>query len=346
MRYDAAMRTQERVVEYLRKKEGQFVSGEQLSRNLGVSRSAIWKAVEKLRDDGYVIQAKTHNGYRFDDRDGRLSGTKLSGLLPNLSVTVLEEVDSTNRLAKEKAASGCPDGTLIVARRQTGGRGRLGRPFSSPHGGIYLSLVLRPRWEMADALLVTSAAAVATAQAIQEETGLSCGIKWVNDLYYQNKKVVGILTEGVMDMENGRLSAVVVGIGINFCTQQQDFPPEFRSIAGSLYAGPSQVPDGVDQNRLVASLASRLLASSHHLSGRAFLEEYRKRCIVIGKDVSVFQGGMLTDQGTATGVDENAHLVLRRGDGSSLVLGTGEISIRLAQSPMNQYHQHGGETNA
>jgi len=340
------MSTREKVLDCLRRKEGSYISGGELSRRLGVSRSAIWKAVENLRDDGYAIEARTNNGYRFGTGDGRISLCRLKDFLPSSDIEVWEEVDSTNRVAKQRAVDGCPDGTLVVARRQSSGRGRLGRSFSSPHGGIYLSLVLRPHGDIENALLVTSAAAVATAMAIEETTSFRCGIKWVNDLYWQGKKVVGILAEGVMDMENGSLSAVVVGIGINFCTQQQDFPPEFRSVAGSLYAGPSQVPDGVDQNDLVASLVRHLMDFSHDLAGRKFLDAYRSRSIVVGKEISVFRGGKETANGMVVGVDDNARLLVRKGDGSLLVLGTGEISIRLAHGPVNQYHLQEGAKHA
>jgi len=338
LQYDESMSTQEQVLAYLQGRSGIYVSGEELSRKLGISRSAVWKAVEKLRDDGYSIMAKTNKGYRYSETDGQLSSIRLSELLPSSEVEVFEETESTNRLAKERAAAGCPDGTLVVARKQSGGRGRLGRSFSSPHGGIYFSLVLRPHWVVDDALLVTSAAAVATSEAIEETTGFSCGIKWVNDLYYQGKKVVGILTEGVLDMENGALSAVVVGIGINFCTQQQDFPPELRFVAGSLYGGPSQVPSGVDQNRLVAGIVNRLLEYSASLSDRAFLEAYRRRCFIIGKEVTVYQGGKQTGEGTVCGIDDDARLLVKGRDGGMSVLGTGEISIRLAQTNSNEYH--------
>ena len=321
------MTTKEKVGEYLIAHGGMFDSGQELSEQLGISRSAIWKAVEGLRDDGLFIEARTNKGYRLS-HNGQLSLAMLRKLLPSHEIHFHEDIDSTNHEAKALAAKGAPDGTLCISRRQSGGRGRLGRSFSSPHGGIYLSLVLRPHTSAEGALLTTSAAAVATALAIEESCHLHCQIKWVNDLYYQEKKVAGILTEGVFDLESGQLSAVVSGIGINFCTQERDFPPEIRQKAGSLFSGPSQVPDGVDQNLLVANLVRNFCSFSDHLEERAFLSEYRKRNLLQGRHVYLFQAGKPVGQGVVSGIDDNARLCVRMADGSLQILGTGEVSVR------------------
>lgn len=324
------MSTKEKVLGFLMEKEGAFVSGAALSKELSISRSAVWKAVESLRDDGYSIHARTNNGYCLSS-EGKLSLKRLSLLMPEREIHFHETIDSTNREAKELVSSGCPDGTLVISRRQTGGRGRLGRSFSSPHGGIYLSLVLRPEGRAEDALLLTSAAAVAAAEAIEETCRLHVMIKWVNDLYLQNRKVTGILSEGVLDMESGTLSAVVVGIGINFCTQSGDFPADIRSVAGSLFAGPSAVPEEADPNALVASLVCRLVSSAHALPSRPFLEAYRKRNMLLGKEVSLFRAGKETEGGTVLGIDDDARLVIRKQDGGELHVGSGEVTVRLAQ---------------
>lgn len=325
----AMQTTRELVGGYLRAHVGAFVSGQELSDSLGVSRSAVWKAVEALRDDGLTIEARTNRGYRLIE-DGQLSPSELKQLLPECDVHFHEAIDSTNREAKALAAALCPEGTLCIARKQEGGRGRLGRSFSSPHGGIYLSLVLRPQAKTEAALMITAASAVATALAIEETTGIHCGIKWVNDLYKDGRKVTGILTEGVMDMDSGRLSAVVVGIGINFCTQKSDFPEEIQQTAGSLYAGPSQVPSGVSQNELVARLVRHLLEFSRKLPQAVFLPEYRARNMLMGQEVVTIRGGRVQGRGVVTGIDDQARLLLRHSDGSEEVVGTGEVSVRLS----------------
>ena len=321
------MTTKERVGEYLNAHGGAFVSGQELSAQLGISRSAIWKAVEGLRDDGLFIEARTNKGYRLS-HNGQLSLAMLRKLLPEHEILFHDDIDSTNREAKALAAQGAPDGTICISRHQSGGRGRLGRSFSSPHGGIYLSLVLRPKVSGEGALLTTSASAVATALAIEECCHLHCQIKWVNDLYYRDKKVVGILTEGVLDLESGQLSAVVPGIGINFCTQEQDFPPEIRDKAGSLYSGPSQVPDGIDQNQLVAALVRHLCHFCAHLEDRSFLPEYRERNMLQDRHVYLFRSGVMVGQGLVTGLDDDARLCVRASDGTLQKIGTGEVSVR------------------
>ena len=324
------MTTKQRVEEILEEKNGSYISGEELSKAIGVSRAAIWKAVESLRDEGLPVGGRTRQGYRMEFENGQLNLHSLQRLLPSCEIHFFDRVDSTNHVAKELAMDGARSGTLVIARTQEGGRGRLGRFFSSPHGGIYLTLVIRPTGGSGDALLLTSAAAVSTALAIQEVCDLHCDIKWVNDLLFQGKKVTGILTEGVIDVESGILSSLVVGIGINFCTQSQDFPPEVRSIAGSLYGGPSQVPQDVDQNRLVSCLVKSLLSYADTISEKAFLDEYRRRCVVLGKRIRVIERDVSTEV-LALSIDDDAHLVVRYDDGHERTLSTGEISIRLAQ---------------
>lgn len=324
------MTTKEKVWLALNKNAGNYVSGQDLSEKLGISRSAIWKAIESLRDDGITVDARTNRGYALIP-NGQILAKVLEKLLPGQEIHCHETIDSTNREAKELAAAGAPDGTLSISEKQTGGRGRLGRSFSSPRGGIYLSLVLRPQVHPESSLLITSAAAVATAEAISEVCGIDCGIKWVNDLYYQGRKVVGILTEGVVDVETGRLSAVVPGIGINFCTQKHDFPVAIRETAGSLFSGPSQVPQGVDQNVLAAVLVRRLCHYSRNLESRVFLPAYRKRNILLGREVNLIRSDAVWGTGVVEDIDDDARLIVRMPDGKTTAVGTGEVTVRLAR---------------
>ncbi len=322
------MNTSLAVLSYLSRHQDQYVSGQQLAFEFGVSRTAIWKAIESLRDEGHLIDAVTNRGYSLVQQESLLDKAKLENMLPQVPIHLFDTIDSTNRYAKQLVSEGCAAPTLVLAHSQSGGRGRLGRDFSSPKGGIYFTLILNPPSSISLASLITCAAAVATAKAIEEVCSLSCGIKWVNDLFLDGRKVGGILTEGVLNVESGTLSSVVVGIGINFSTPQQAYPPALRPIVTSLYKRSSLVPEGVDASSLVAKLVTTLVGYSHTLSERAFLPEYRSRSIVLGKNILI-SSQKKQRKALAIAIDEDAHLVVETGDGKREILSSGEISIGL-----------------
>lgn len=232
----------------------------------------------------------------------------------NINLNYFDEVDSTNRLLKEMCDKGAPDGTVAVAWSQRAGRGRLGRTYSSPRGGIYMSMLL-PQDE---SLTITAKAAVAVRRAIEYCTDRECQIKWVNDLYYKGKKVCGILAEAYK-------GHVVMGIGINFCTPQNAFPQELQNTAISLYPAPDKTDsDPMDTvNEIVKNLVC--LCSDEDVT---WLSEYQKHSMLTGKKVSVIQAGKVTGSGTVSKIDNNCALHIIEKDGQELVLSTGEVSIR------------------
>ncbi len=229
-----------------------------------------------------------------------------AALSRELPLQAFDCVDSTNRVAKEWAHVG----GAVVANRQTGGRGRLGRAFYSPEGGVYLSVILPPR----DPLTLTSRAAVAVCRAIETLCGLFPRIKWVNDLLIDGKKVCGILAEGVIS--DGALTAVVLGVGVNL--YGSDFPPELASIAGALYA---RKPD-VSRSALAAAIIEGLLCMPE-----TFAEEYRARSCVLSKPVRYQRSGVWRE-GVAEDIDEQGALLVRTEAGIDR-LNTGEITLRL-----------------
>jgi len=322
------MNTSLAVLSYLSRHQDQYVSGQKLASEFGVSRTAIWKAIENLRDEGHLIDAVTNRGYSLLQQESLFDKEKLEALLPQVSIHLFDTIDSTNRYAKQLASEGCSTPTLVLAHSQSGGRGRLGRDFSSPKGGIYLSLILAPPSSVLLASLITSAAAVATARAIEEVCSISCGIKWVNDLFLAGRKVGGILTEGVMNVESGTLSSIVVGIGINFSTPQQAYPSALRPIVTSLYGKSSLVPKDVEASSLVAHLVAALIGYATSLGDRAFLPEYRSRSIVLGKQILI-NHHRKQRKAVAIAIDEEAHLVVETEDGNQEILSSGEVSIGL-----------------
>lgn len=249
---------------------------------------------------------------------------RLRGAAKKCHVDRLEEIDSTNSELKRRAAAGAPDGTVVIARRQTGGRGRLGRTFFSPEGGLYMSLLLRQEAQSPELSLLTIAAATAVAEAAEELTASPLAVKWVNDLYRDGRKVCGILTEAMTDGVTGECCAVV-GIGVNLVPPQGGFPAELKDTAGALL--PS-APNGVAE-QLAAKILDRLLPYAAALSARAYLPGYRARSMLDGETVTFCQSGVWR-QGVAQGIDDSGGLIVRLPDGSSCVLSCGEVTLHRA----------------
>jgi len=243
---------------------------------------------------------------------------------PNLSLQVLEEVSSTNTLLREQAEAGAPEGTALIARRQTAGRGRRDRQFFSPgDSGLYLSLLLRPSLPAREALSLTAGAAVVTAQTL-EAFGVPAQIKWVNDIFSRGKKVCGILTEGAADLKTGGFRYAIVGIGINLYPPAGGFPPDL-SEAGAVFL--QRPADETLPDRLAAELLSRLLSLSPTLAEKAFFEEYRRRSLVLGQPITILEGGQ-TRPALALELASDFSLRVREASGQIRTLTSGEVSIR------------------
>lgn len=308
---------------------GETVSGGQLARELGVSRNAVWKVMNQLRQQGYEIQAVTNRGYRLVSSPDLLSEDGIRRWLRTRELgremEIHDRLDSTNNRAKVLAASGAPNGLTVISDTQTGGRGRLGRSFFSPErSGIYMTCILRPECEPERASMLTSLAAVAVAEAIETTVQANVRIKWVNDLYLNDKKICGILSEAGLGMEAGRLEYAVVGIGVN--VKKTVFPPELREIAGSIGNETGTEPD---RNRLIAEILNRLEERMADLETGRFLEESRRRSNVIGRTVTVLEGGR-TYPARAVGIDDMGRLLIETGQGSAC-LNFGEVSLKLAK---------------
>ena len=312
------------VLAMLREQEGDFVSGEEISRRLGLSRTAIWKAVDALRREGYTVEARTGRGYCLLDAPDAVTEPEIRRFLGETArvgrtLVCLKEVDSTNLRARQLAAEGTADGTVVVADHQTAGRGRLGRDFQSPGGqGIYLTALLRPELPPERLSPVTAMAGVAVCRAVERLCKVSPGLKWPNDPVLRGKKLCGILTEASGSFEADALSSVCAGIGVNVRTR--DFPEEFAGRACSLW------PRAVSRNRLAAEIAVRLLNFAADLGAREFLEEYRRRSLVLGKAVTFTRDGG-ERRALAVGIGENGELIVRYDDGQEEALNAGEVRL-------------------
>lgn len=310
----------------LEKSRGSYLSGQKLAEQFQVSRNAVWKAINSLRQDGYQISSRTNSGYMLADSNKQLSAAAIRAYLPEhlqaMPIFAYRKIDSTNNEAKRLISNGMQDDALIIAESQSAGRGRMGRSFySPPDGGVYLSLVLHPRSALNQAISLTTMAAVAAAAALESLGSEPVQIKWVNDLFYQGKKICGILTEAVSDFESGIASSVIVGIGINIATE---FPDELRDIAGSLDS-PS-----INRNQLIAMIAANLLRMAADPADKSYLQTYREHSLVLGKQIIYWQND-ISYTGTALDIDDQGGLVVADADGNTTVLHSGEISLRLAE---------------
>ena len=314
-----AQSTKQALLQALSAAGGGYISGEALAGRLGVSRAAIHKAAAALTAQGYALEAVPRRGYRLAGGDPFCA--EAVGPYP-APIHLHDTLESTNQTAKQLALEGAAHGTLVLAGHQTAGRGRKGRVFESPAGkGVYLSLVLRVSVPASEALAVTISAAVAVARAVKALCGLELGIKWVNDLYYQGKKVCGILTEAGTSVESGQLEWLVVGIGLNLTGTAADGPEELARVAGSLFPGG---PAPVSRAALAGAIARELLALCPAFD---CLEEYKARCFVPGHWVTVCTAAE-TYAARAVAIDDNGALLVEREGGRREALRHGEVSIR------------------
>lgn len=294
-----------------------YLSGQELAKTFGVSRNAVWKAVKALQADGVEIEAVTNKGYRLAPD----ALTRFDIVLPEgVELYFYDSIDSTNTQAKRLLAEGLSGKALITANEQTAGRGRQGRSFYSPKNtGIYYSYVFHPQKTLADAVFITTAAAVSVIRAIERLSAVKPTIKWVNDVYVEGKKVCGILTEAVSNFENGALESVIVGIGINVSTAS--FPAELQDTAASLGDA------SITRAQLLNTAVEELVRVAEDLENPAIMEDYKRHSAVIGKEITFIKNGTTT-KATAIDIDEKGGLVVKTEQGT-LTLSSGEITVRL-----------------
>lgn len=308
-----------------------YLSGEEMSRALGVTRAAVWKEIEALRGAGWPIKSSTRKGYRLAGPPPALSAPYICARLgpENLfagKVLVEPIVDSTNTRLKAMAAAGAPTGTALLAEEQSGGRGTHGRSFQSPKGdGLYLSVLLRPRVGLADLLTLTGWVAVAAREGAARAGGAPVEIKWLNDLYLHGRKLCGILTEFTLLAESGEPDYVVIGMGVNMNQTAETFKAlGLEGIAASL----SGEGYPVEQNHLAVCLLEELDQLSRDFPGRRadYLERYRAHCVTMGRRVS-FDGEGTLRTGTVTGVNGDFALRVAGDDGEEHTVSSGTVKM-------------------
>ncbi|WP_442601069.1 biotin--[acetyl-CoA-carboxylase] ligase [Paenibacillus sp. KN14-4R] len=309
---------------------GSYVSGEELSKQLGCSRTAVWKGIRSLRAQGYVFEASSRRGYRLIQAPAKLDIpvflSKLETQTLGRSLHYYDEVDSTQTIAQQKIAEGAPEGTLIIAESQTAGRGRMGRKWHSPKGkGIWMSLVLKPQIPIHFAPQLTLLTAVALCRTIRRECNVDIGIKWPNDLLIDGKKVCGILLES--SAEDERIKHIICGIGISANLSLEDYPPELHAIATSLAIASGKE---VSRESLIVAILKELeqLYQLYHEEGFASIRLlWEALSVTLHRPIQVHtpRGGIV--EGIASGIDESGGLRIVSTQGEELCVFSGDVEL-------------------
>ena len=323
------MSTKVRVWHYLSETQDQHTSGQKIANDLHLSRNAVWKAIKRLQQEGHLIEAIPNKGYRLLHTNPHLNESALKYLInipeTDYHLAHFHSIDSTNNVAKLEAERLTKPLAFYVAEEQTAGRGRYGRTFYSPkNNGLYVTYLTKADRSLSHAGLLTTAAAVAVCEVIETLYQRQPQIKWINDLFFNGKKICGILTEGVINMESGLLDYAIVGIGINLFPDAH-LPEDLQPIVGSLF----EHPVALDRNVLAATLINQLHLRLHETNPGTHLDAYRERCFILNQRVHITQG-IQHYEALATAINDDAHLVVQMDDGTTQTWSHGEIRIQLS----------------
>ncbi len=317
------------ILEVLKKNKDSFISGEELSNKLGVTRTSVWKHINKLKKEGYSIESVSRRGYKLLEDADILSTDELMIELENSKmgdkIFYFDTIDSTNNYAKKMAQEGFEQGTIVLSDEQTGGRGRLGRDWDSPSGtGLWMSIILKPDIEPFEAAKITEIAAAAVSISIEKLTNINTGIKWPNDIIINRKKVCGILTE--MSAELNYINFVIVGIGINVNTEV--FPEGIDEIATSIKKCMGQ---NISRKDLFLTIIREFEKLYYDFVETGSLERTVKICreksVIIGNKVKIINKNNVI-MADALDINENGELVIRKENGEIINIISGEVSVR------------------
>lgn len=325
-----AMSSKDQLLAYLKEEKGKWVSGESLSRKMAVTRSAVWKHIHRLKEEGYVIESSRKKGYFFRQSSDLLLAHEIrEGLETRVfgkqDIVYFQETDSTNLRAKSLADRGAPEGTVVIAESQTEGRGRRGRTWFSPAGeGIYVSVILRPALSPNEASRLTLLAAVAAAETLLHLTLLNVRIKWPNDIMVRGKKLAGILTQVSTEMD--AVDYIVVGLGINVNTPLKDFPDDLRSSATSIQAEMNGPFPRISLLRLYLERFEDRYETFKQSGFQPILERWKELSDIIGKKIRV---DLLNHHcmGEVLDIDQDGILILRDQDGTLQRILSGDVTL-------------------
>ncbi|WP_053955578.1 biotin--[acetyl-CoA-carboxylase] ligase [Inediibacterium massiliense] len=319
------------ILSALKNNQDQFISGEELSHQIGVTRTAVWKQIKGLKEDGYEIESISRKGYRLvkepDILDGDILEIEIKNKLIGKKVFHFEEVDSTNTIAKKMASEGAEEGTIVIAEEQTVGRGRLGRSWVSPKKkGIWMSIILRPSIDPMEASKVTQIAAAAVAKGLMNITHGFVGIKWPNDIIIHNKKVCGILTE--MSAELNSMNYMIVGIGMNVNMTNEEFPKEIQNKATSIreFIG-KEVSRKEIVKEVLYAFEDLYLDFIQNKNIKKSIDLCKNYSVTLGKEVKIKSQH---EEIIAYAIDltHDGQLMIRKNTGEMETVLSGEVSVR------------------
>lgn len=321
------MKLKEKILNLLNEKETEFISGQYLAELFSVSRNAVWKAVNSLRQDGYNIYAVQNKGYTLDGCSIFTGEVIKSYLQSPAKIWYVPSVTSTNDIIMEYGRKGLEEFIIVVADSQSNGRGRKGRIFYSPdNAGTYFSILLKPNVHFSESLYITTAAAAAVTEAIKQLYNIDTEIKWVNDIYYNGKKICGILTEAHVDMESGTVDYAALGIGINVFEPEESYHKDIKNIAGAAFSR------SMFDNRIRCEITAKVIDIFYeyykNLSNMTFLNTYKSRSFLTGKNVTVEKDGII-QKAFVKGIDDKCRLQVLFENGIEENLLSCEVSLSL-----------------
>ncbi|MWV44684.1 biotin--[acetyl-CoA-carboxylase] ligase [Paenibacillus sp. HJL G12] len=324
------MSEKETLLDLLMANPQEFVSGEEISRRLAVSRTAVWKQINKLREAGYEFEAVPHKGYRILRKPERLDTLSLVKALKTTAmgqkIKILETVSSTQEEARMMAETGSPEGSLVIAEEQTGGKGRMGRKWYSPKGkGVWMSLVLRPKQPMHYMPQLTLMTGVAVCRAVRKVAGVMAGLKWPNDLLVNGRKISGILLESAAEDEYVRYC--IAGIGISVNLDAEDYPEELAGIATSLKI---ESGESIDRTALIAAVLEEfeILYQLYQQEGFGPIATlWEALSVTLGKPVTV-NTARGTVMGIAEKLDDSGALLVATGEGTHVPIFSGDVELK------------------
>lgn len=324
----------EKIIDLMKRNKEIFLSGETMSKEIGITRSAVWKRVRDLRTRGYTIEASPSKGYRLLSAPDILSAQEIKRtltvaghedpLIIGREIHVFQAIDSTNIKGMELGERGSPEGTIVLTETQTNGKGRLGRRWISPEGNIYLSIILRPKILPSEAPLITLMAAVASASALRKALNTGVNIKWPNDIIIEGKKVGGILTE--MNSEMDRVNYIVLGIGINVNMNLTLLPPDVRITATTIK---EKIGSDIRRTEILSLLIKELDRWYKIFLNEGpgpVLDEWRGLSQGIGKKVKVTSLDSVIE-GLAEGIDDYGRLIVRLEGGKVEKVDSGDVTV-------------------
>lgn len=316
------------ILDFLVENKNNYVTSKVICEKLKLTRAGVSKHIKSLVNDGYVIKSKSNVGYKLVYSDV-INKSSIFNFIKDdyksITIDVLDSVDSTNNVAKRKTFFKNERYYLVVSREQTSGRGRMGRSFFSPKDkGIYMTLSVKLNKPIEKMTKITTATSLFVLDSIKNIAGIGCKIKWINDLYYNDKKICGILTESINDVETGIVHVLIIGIGINIDNNLEDIPDDLKNKMGALFN--NSVYGDFDKNKLISNIVNLILDNIFSIDELNYIERYKENSMVIGKNIKYILNGQ-EYKGQVFDIDENGSLIVKNDNESTKTLSSGEISI-------------------